>query len=356
MGVWDTAMCGTQLLRDMVETWAAHELRPETLPNAPDPIFLSGKLELSTDGQWCNEGPVNSCCPCCHISVGELLDAAIQRALTAGRTLQTLPFAFEHDAGYIRVDRPPDKGIGWKPWEEDEIWCLFQRHCQGLSCPGPIEGDVKGRLGGPFSDGPLTVPAGSSVQIFWNTTFWNSQNRYTCSVSGVGPGTYGCTGITAGCGTTTVGLTCNGVQQDTFTLQTCGNGTCDAPCENDTNCPQDCPPPPPPFPKAFLQVNGSAGPVVDVYGETYTVNWNSENAASCTLTRNNQVVSDALSGSLEWPIGNVCDSAADCDPGERCITQPNAYYDDTWNLTCSNARGQDSKTVTARVHYRFCHP
>jgi len=86
------------------------------------------------------------------------------------------------------------------------------------------------------------------------------------------------------------------------------------------------------------------------------VDWTSQRATACTLTRNGQTVSTALNGSLDWPIGNVCDSAADCDPGERCVTQAGVYYDETWVLTCSNVSGSDSKTVTARVHYRFCGP
>ncbi|GBC85729.1 hypothetical protein HRbin11_02179 [bacterium HR11] len=81
------------------------------------------------------------------------------------------------------------------------------------------------------------------MQIFWDTTFRNSQNPYTCSVAGVGDGTFGCSSVTAACGTTTVGLTCTGPAgsvQDTLEVRTCGNGVCDTACENATNCPQDC--------------------------------------------------------------------------------------------------------------------
>ncbi|GBC85732.1 hypothetical protein HRbin11_02182 [bacterium HR11] len=173
----------------------------------------------------------------------------------------------------------------------------------------------------------------------------------------MGAGTCGWAGILAACGTTTVGLTCTGPAgsvQDTLEVRTCGNGVCDTACENATDCPQDCPSPP--TPEAFLWVNGSAESVVNVSGEAYTVEWNSKNATSCTLTRNGPAISSALSGTLSWGIANMCDSAADCDPGERCITQPNVYYDETWVLTCSNASGQRSDTVTARVHYRFCYP
>jgi hypothetical protein len=320
--VWDTP-CGTQQplpLRDLVETWAAHSLTHETLSQVPDNIFTSGKLEISTDGQWCGDS-ISTCCNCCHVHSGELLDAAIQRA---GGDAKNLPFAFEHDTGLVRTDLPPANGIAWQAWELSEVECLFRRHCQGIGCPGPTAGDVKGRVGDLWADGPLTVSAGASVRVFWDTTFRNSQNPYACSVSGVGGGTFGCSSVTAGCGTTTVALYCNNTLMDTLELRTCGNGVCDTQCETPDNCPLDCVQPPPP-PETTLKVNGSNASLVPVSGtlaDTYRVDWTSQRATACTLTRNGQTVSTALNGSLDWPIGNVCDTAADCDPGRRCVTQP----------------------------------
>ena len=345
-----------------VGSWAVHSLWPKCLTDCYSSssffwttMWTSGKLELSTDGQFCNTGPTAPCCPCCHIQAGELLDAAIQQA---GGDAKNLPFAFEHDTGLVRTDLPSANGIAWQAWELSEVECLFRRHCQGIDCPGPTAGDVKGRVGNLWADGPLTVSAGDSVQVFWDTTFRNSQNPYACSVSGVGGGTFGCSSVTAGCGTTTVALYCNNTLMDTLELRTCGNGVCDTQCETPDNCALDCVQPPP-EPRVTLTVNGSSASPVPVWGtlaETYRVDWTSDNATACTLTRNGwDTVSTALNGSLDWPIGNVCDTAADCDLGERCVTQAGVYYDETWVLTCSNPSWPPvSATVTARVHYRFC--
>jgi hypothetical protein len=355
--VWDT-LCGTQQplpLRDLVETWAVHGLTHETLSQVPDNIFTSGKLEISTDGQWCGDS-ISTCCNCCHVHSGELLDAAIQRA---GGDAKSLPFAFEHDTGLVRTSLPPANGIAWQAWELSEVQCLYQGHCGGTGCTGAFAGDVKGKKEAPFSDGPLTVDVRSPVLVFWDATFSTSTLRrtFTCSVPGVGSGTAGCGTLTAGCGTTTVALYCNNTLMDTLELRTCGNGVCDTQCETPDNCALDCVPTRPP--ETTLTVNGSGPeaspvPVWGTLAETYRVDWTSQRATACTLTRNGQTVSTALNGSLDWPIGNVCDSAADCDPGERCVTQAGVYYDETWVLTCSNVSGSDSKTVTARVHYRFC--
>jgi hypothetical protein len=366
---WDDWKCGDQFLRDLVETWAVHGLTPETLSNVPADIFSSGKLEISTDGQWC-EGSISICCDCCHVHSGELLDAAIQQA---GGDAKNLPFAFEHDTGLVRTSLPPANGIAWQAWELDEVQCLYQGHCGGTGCTGAFAGDVKGKKEeeeAPFSDRPLTVDVGSIVRVFWDATFSTSTLRrtFTCSVPGVGSGTAGCGTRTAGCGTTTVALYCNNTLMDTLELRTCGNGVCDTQCETPDNCALDCGVRPPP-PVVTLRVNGSEASPVPVFGNTYRVDWTSRNATACTLTQDGQTVSTDLNGSLDWPIGNVCDVDDECpqppppipvgpvrtgDQVRRCESRPDVYYDETWVLTCSNVSGSDSKTVTARVHPRVC--
>ncbi|GBC85734.1 hypothetical protein HRbin11_02184 [bacterium HR11] len=337
-----------------VGSWAVHALWSECLTDCYSPsaffwttMFTSGKLEISTDGQFCITGPTVPCCRCCHIRAGELLDAAVQRALTAGRTLQTLPFAFEHDTGIVRTDFPAADGIAWQTWELSEVQCLFQRHCQGISCAGPMAADVKGRVRDSWADGPLTVPAGGSVPVFWNTTFRNSQNPYTCSVAGVGDGTFGCSSVTAACGTTTVGLTCTGPAgsvQDTLEVRTCGNGVCDTACENATNCPADCPPEcdndgvcesPPETTEncrdCFVvkdYCNGNDASCQVPAGTNFTISWELRiaSSASCNILKDGTTwepnpTRPTGSRTDQIPSQNECETDTDCnDPCLFCKT------------------------------------
>ena len=247
---WDT------FIND-VDAWAVHGLRPECLAEdyGPDHFFWemyrSGKLEISTDGQYCirqinNQPTVGTCCHCCHVAAGELLDDLIERAPGAGWHRRFMPVGYEHNIGIFRQSYTPSpEGIQWQPWEMAEIGCLHRRWCRGQSCAGTTQGVLMGRTTGGFRTTPpqFIVNPNTQLDVFWNSTFSNAQNAFTCTVSSPVGETrlQGCSpDVTAGCGTTTVRLTCGGTVVDTLRWTTCGNGTCDTACENEQNCPEDC--------------------------------------------------------------------------------------------------------------------
>jgi hypothetical protein len=260
-----------------VGSWAVHSLWSECLTDCYSSssffwatMWTSGKLELSTDGQFCITGPTAPCCSCCHIQAGELLDAAIQRA---GGDAKNLPFAFEHDTGLVRTDLPPANGIAWQAWELSEVQCLFRRHC-GPGCTAPLAAQIYGRGPGTdqFQRPSVTIGYGDEVALFWNATFPSSFNQFSCSVPGVGSGTAGCAAYKV-CATTdqTLQVSCN-TFQDALTLHV-------RPVAAD------------------ITANGSDGPIIVTVGQNYTIAWTVTGVGACVVRKNGADWATGVSGS-----------------------------------------------------------
>ncbi len=150
--------------------------------------------------------------------------------------------------------------------------------CAGPPPPPPVPPAIDITANG--SNGPLTVAYGSAVLLNWDSTGADS-----CSASGGSSGWLGAKSVDGAF--TTGGLT----SSSNFTI-TCANSAGSNSDSVAVNVLPAPPAPPPPIPPVFppgtpfvdLDVGGSDGPIMVVYGSSVVLSWSSSNADSCAAS------------------------------------------------------------------------
>jgi len=133
---------------------ALHALRPGDVANIPSWLWRSGKLELSTDGQYCGTS-LN----CAHVDTTELLNAIVER-------LKREPADVRFEADFLL--NGDIESTGWVPSEWQEFKPYVEGQCKGPITPVPPGGQPSGDLKINGSDGPVRVSVGQSVTVSWS--------------------------------------------------------------------------------------------------------------------------------------------------------------------------------------------